>query len=136
MGDQNSMSHEGSVTGLSDKTFISACFETSNDNSYLYAFRLDYSDGSVSFGPNAVTNACTSVDLPGKNIIGMRRGNNDAFIRLLYPCDPFVEETDGVTAYSSPIDLLSTGAYSFATLPLGTTDCYTVSFQLFRSLDN
>ena len=130
---------EGTVTGLNDKAFTSACFDTSGWNAaeddYLHAFRLDYSGGSVTVGPDTPSNSCTSVELPGLNIIGIKLDIGYGFIRLLFPCT-VTEDTSGVTAYSSPIDLLTTGSYVFATLPLVTTDCYTSSWKLFRSVDD
>ena len=97
--------------------------------------RLDYDGGSVNLGSYAASSACTAVALPSKNIIGIRLLNDYNWLKFLYPCT-VTEDTGVVTAYPSPIDLLTTGTYAFATLPTVTTDCYTSSWQLYRTLDN
>ena len=117
--------NEGSVTGLRDKTFTNACFDTVGSNGrFLHTLRLDYSGGSITVGPDAPSSSCTSVELPGLNILGIKLNKDNGYIYLRFPCS-VTEVTSGVTAYSSPIDLLTTGSYVFATLPLVTTDCFT-----------
>lgn len=128
----------GSVTGLSDKTFTSACYDI---GSYLNpGFRLDYSGGSVIIGPNAPSNSCTSVSLP-KEIKGISFDTNAPYmhIKFLFACD-YTEDTSGVVAYSSSINLLDSGTYTFvSSLPTITstpTSCYTTSFDLYRTSDD
>ena len=128
----------GSVTGLSDKTFTSACYDGS-----LWltpGFRLDYSGGSVIVGPNAPSSSCTTVSLPSEGIQGIiYETSMDYYIKFLYSC-AFTEDTSGVVGYSSTINLLASGTYTFvSSLPTITstpTGCYTTSFDLHRTSDN
>ena len=66
------------------------------EDDYLHALRLDYNGGSVTVGPDAPSNSCTSVVLPGLNIIGIKLDIGYGFIRLLFPCT-ITEDTSGCT---------------------------------------
>ena len=129
----------GGVSIERNKIYSSACYDTSGAiPPLLSAFRLDPSDGGagVEIG-GTVSSSCTPVTLQSANIIGIMLHSSKSYIKFLYPylCS-YTEDTSGATAYSDPIDLLSSATYAFVTLPTVTSTCGTASFELYRVDDS